>query len=184
MMVNLPCLMASGANFLRPTYSYTECWLSFQTGSCPKERTTVSYSSCLYIWFYWPNASQGSDFSGRTPCFDLLVLLLMKFFCYFIHFGFLFQNPARIQYYWSPAEFWNSCLFVSMLPVLLVFFAWYLSKVFSDHMSHLCSISHKSLAVSYRQSLSMIAFSLVDYQVWLCNKYVVPWIHPHVPPRI
>ena len=33
MMVNLPCLMGSCPNFLRPTYSYTECWLSLFTGS-------------------------------------------------------------------------------------------------------------------------------------------------------
>ena len=35
MMVNLPCLMVSCTNFLRPTCSYTECLLSFQTGSLP-----------------------------------------------------------------------------------------------------------------------------------------------------
>ena len=69
MMVNLPCLMASCANFLRPTYSYTECWLSFLTGSCPKEWTTASYSSCLYIWSLLTCfASQGSVFSGCIPC--------------------------------------------------------------------------------------------------------------------
>ena len=48
MMVNLPCLMVSRTNFLRPTCSYTECPLSFLTGSCPTERTTAGYSSCLY----------------------------------------------------------------------------------------------------------------------------------------
>lgn len=48
-MVNLPCLKGSCPNFLRPTCSYTECQLSFQTGSCPTERTTASYSSCLYL---------------------------------------------------------------------------------------------------------------------------------------
>ncbi|EJX06485.1 hypothetical protein EVA_05406 [gut metagenome] len=37
MMVNLPCLMVSCTNFLRPTCSYTECLLSFRTGSCPTE---------------------------------------------------------------------------------------------------------------------------------------------------
>ena len=35
MLMNLPCLMASCANFLRPICLYTECLLSFQTGSCP-----------------------------------------------------------------------------------------------------------------------------------------------------
>lgn len=51
MMVNLPCLKGSDPNFLRPTCSYTECSLSFLTGSCPTERTTASYSSCLYLDF-------------------------------------------------------------------------------------------------------------------------------------
>lgn len=51
MMVNLPCLKGSCPNFLRPTCSYTECSLSFLTGSCPTERTTASYSSCLYLDF-------------------------------------------------------------------------------------------------------------------------------------
>jgi hypothetical protein len=49
MMVNLPCLMGSYPNFLRPTCSYTECRLSFQTGSCPTEYIPASYSSCFVI---------------------------------------------------------------------------------------------------------------------------------------
>ena len=123
MMVNLPCLMASCANFLRPTYSYTECWLSFLTGSCPKERTTASYSSCLfYLILLTFTATQGSDFSGRTPCFTLLVLLQMKSICFFITYGFLFQNPARIQYYWNPAGVWNT--FQSLLLCSLCYLLW------------------------------------------------------------
>ena len=123
MMVNLPCLLASCANFLRPTYSYTECWLSFLTGSCPKERTTASYSSCLfYLILLTFTATQGSDFSGRTPCFTLLVLLQMKSICFFITYGFLFQNPARIQYYWNPAGVWNT--FQSLLLCSLCYLLW------------------------------------------------------------
>jgi hypothetical protein len=49
MMVNLPCLMGSCPNFLRPTCSYTECRLSFPTGSCPTEGIPASYSSCFVI---------------------------------------------------------------------------------------------------------------------------------------
>ena len=49
MMVNLPCLMGSCPNFLRSTCSYTECQLSFSSGSCPTERTSASYSSCLIL---------------------------------------------------------------------------------------------------------------------------------------
>ena len=61
MMVNLPCLMESCSNFLRPTCSYTECQLSFLTGSCPTERTTASYSSCLYFDFTDLFVSQDTD---------------------------------------------------------------------------------------------------------------------------
>ena len=61
MMVNLPCLMVSRTNFLRPTCSYTECPLSFLTGSCPTERTTASYSSCLYFDFTDLPIPQGTD---------------------------------------------------------------------------------------------------------------------------
>ena len=61
MMVNLPCLMVSCTNFLRPTCSYTECPLSFLTGSCPTEETTASYSSCLYFDFTDPPIPQGTD---------------------------------------------------------------------------------------------------------------------------
>ena len=61
MMVNLPCLMESCSNFLRPTCSYTECWLSFQTGSCPTGRTTASYSSYLYLILLTSCSYQGTD---------------------------------------------------------------------------------------------------------------------------
>ena len=61
MMVNLPCLMVSCTSFLRPTCSYTECPLSFLTGSCPTERTIAGYSSCLYFDFTGLPIVQGTD---------------------------------------------------------------------------------------------------------------------------
>ncbi len=48
MRINLLRQMESCSNFLCPTCPYTECRLNFQTGSCPTERTTASYSS---YWF-------------------------------------------------------------------------------------------------------------------------------------
>ena len=99
MMVNLLCLMVSCTNFLRPTCSYTECQLSFQTGSCPTERTTVSYSSCLYLIvtdLLLP--SRKLFFSGRSSLFQLLVLLVIQCSSHSILFcGFPIQNPARFQ---------------------------------------------------------------------------------------
>ena len=67
MMVNLPCLKGSCPNFLRPTCSYTECQLSFLTGSCPTERTTASYSSCLYFDFTDLFIPQVTDIQWTLP---------------------------------------------------------------------------------------------------------------------
>ena len=76
MMVNLPCLMVSCTNFLRPTCSYTECRLSFQTGSCPTEWTTAGYSSCLFlILLAFFLLQRNWFFSGRSPLLHPLVLL-------------------------------------------------------------------------------------------------------------
>ena len=52
MVMNLPCLWGSCPNFLRPTYPYTECQLSFLTGSCPMETTPAGYGSCLVLYYY------------------------------------------------------------------------------------------------------------------------------------
>ena len=75
MMMNLPCLMASCANFLRPICSYTECQLSFQTGSCPTERTTASYSSCLF-WLLLTFLCCRDSFQWTPPLLYQLVLCM------------------------------------------------------------------------------------------------------------
>lgn len=99
MMVNLPCLMVSCTNFLRSTCPYTECQPSFQTGSCPTERTTAGYSSCLYLIFTdllfttWKLIFQWT----LSPV-SSVGLVGMQCFLYFIRvYGFLIQNPARFQ---------------------------------------------------------------------------------------
>ena len=97
MMVNLPCLMVSCTNFLRPTCSYTECPLSFLTGSCPTERTTASYSSCLYLDFTDLPFLQGTDIPWTLAphysaglCNDAVPILLQRY-------RVSFQNPARFR---------------------------------------------------------------------------------------
>ena len=90
MMVNLPCLKGSDPNFLRPTCSYTECSLSFLTGSCPTERTTASYSSCLYLDFTDLPVPQGTDIPWTlTLSRYLLVIVLMQYLLHSIVIGFL-----------------------------------------------------------------------------------------------
>ena len=110
MRVNLPCLMGSCPNFLRPTCSYTECLPSFLTGSCPMEWTTASYSSCLSFDSYWPYDSARCGFP-RT-----LTLLLSTSRFVMIHFpwiganGFLSRTLLIFRSFWTSAGFWNTAL--------------------------------------------------------------------------
>ena len=95
MMVNLPCLKGSCPNFLRPTCPYTECLLSFLTGSCPTERTTASYSSCVFFDFTDLSTPQGTDIPWMLTltrfvghCDDAAPVALHRY-------RVPFQNPAR-----------------------------------------------------------------------------------------
>ena len=140
MMVNLPCLMESCSNFLRPTCSYTECWLSFLTGSCPTERTPVSYSSCFYLILTdLPSPMEICWYSGRFfPCSDLLVLLLMQCFDHSIVIGLLSRTLPDFSFLWNPAEFWMNQFFVDWFYVMLqplpaFSVVWCPLTSFSDH---------------------------------------------------
>ena len=108
MMTNLPCLMASCANFLRPICSYTECRLSFQTGSCPTERTTASYSSCLFLIVTGLPLLQGLFSVDASPCF----ISWSWCWCSALHtpsglrgsFPEPCPDPVKL---WIPARVWN-----------------------------------------------------------------------------
>lgn len=114
MLMNLPCLMASCANFLRPICLYTECLLSFQTGSCPTERTTASYSSCLFLIVTDLPLLQGLFSVDASPALSVGLGADVVLFTLHLVYGFLFQNPARIQ---INSEFrqggWNCNAFLS-----------------------------------------------------------------------
>lgn len=123
MMVNLPCLKGSCPNFLRPTCSYTECPLSFQTGSCPTERTTAGYSSCLYLDFTDLPFHIGYGYSvDALPYIVLLVFVLMQYLLHSIVIGFLSRTLPDFGIIRNPARLWNNnvvdCL---MLPSFLLF---------------------------------------------------------------
>ena len=66
MMVNLPCLMGSCPNFLRPTCSYTECQLSLRTGSCPTGANYCQLQLLFDFDFLTLPAGMFTDFSGRV----------------------------------------------------------------------------------------------------------------------
>ena len=175
MMLNLPCLMVSCTNFLRPTCSYTGCKLSFLTGSCPTEWTTVSYSSCLYLILTdLLLSSRKLIFSGRSLLFHRLVLLVMQCISHSIRVSY--PEPCPISgTFCNPARLWNIWFsLVLMPPVLTVrLVLLYLSTFSSDHMSSLLSGLQKSPSVSYRQSLSTTATFLADCLFGLCNTHVI-----------
>jgi len=104
MMVNLPCLKGSCPNFLRPTCSYTECQLSFQTGSCPTERTTASYSSCLYLILLTSLMFKILIFSGRYTLLLAVGLVAYAVLEALHRYRVSFQNPARFQNYLEPSK--------------------------------------------------------------------------------
>ena len=105
MMVNLPCLMVSCTNFLRPTCSYTECQLSFQTGSLPYGENYCQLQ-LLFVFDFTDLllTSRKLFFSGRSPLFHPLVLLG----CSVSHtpsvLRVFIQNPARFQKSLEPSK--------------------------------------------------------------------------------
>ena len=136
MMVNLPCLMVSCTNFLRPTCSYTECPLSFLTGSCPTERTTASYSSCLFCFLLTFRFLQRKLFSGRSSL--LLPLGLLLFLCGgflpqpFV-LGFSCGTLPDFVFIRNPAGFRLVALTVRfMLPALFLAFSLQYLRAFSQ----------------------------------------------------
>lgn len=115
MMVNLPCLKRSCPNFLRPTCSYTECQLSFQTGSCPKEITTASYSSCFYLILPTSAFNKVLIFSGRFTLY-LSVSLVTDTALFVLHlFGFLSRTLLDFRFLWKQARVWNYNVYLLVL---------------------------------------------------------------------
>ena len=104
MMVNLPCLMVSCTNFLRPTCSYTECQLSFQTGSLPYGENYCQLQLLFVFDFYRPSSYfRKTDFQWTLSPVSSVGLVLMQCFSHFIWiYGFLIQNPARSQINLEP----------------------------------------------------------------------------------
>jgi hypothetical protein len=136
MMVNLPCLMGSCPNFLRPTCSYTECRLSFITGSCPTESTPASYSSCFGLDFTDHTASRrgtGIQWTLALPSFPL-VLLLMQCDSTPSLSGCFSRTLPESRSVCIPARSWNDDVLFVMLQVPVLFpFSGYLPPSFADH---------------------------------------------------
>ena len=129
MMVNLPCLQGSCPNFLRPTCSYTECQLSFLTGSMPYG----GYSCRLQLLFVFdclltclvPHSTVSVD---ASLCLPLAGLLMTG-----IPFPCLlrgpFQNPAQhqiflklsriLEFFFFDQQLRCGCLYILRIPDIL-----------------------------------------------------------------
>ena len=117
MMVNLPCLMGSCPNFLRPTCSYTECPLSFQTGSCPTERTTAGYSSCLYFDLTDLPTPLGTGIPSTLPPASFPAGHYSDAVPAAPHrYRVPFQNPARFRNHPQPGKVLEYIMLPSVLP--------------------------------------------------------------------
>ena len=139
MMVNLPCLMVSCTNFLRPTYSFTECQLSFSTGSCPKEKISTGYSSFLLLILLTFSLPKVLINSGRYPLLRLVGHLVDGVFYYFIVIGFLSRTLFNLRMFRNSTRVWTCgavCLSVCLMLLLIPVSPGVLCPLtsFSDHM--------------------------------------------------
>ena len=146
MMVNLPCLQGSRPNFLRPTCSYTECQLSFLTGSMPYG----GYSCRLQLLFVFdylltwpvPCSTHSVDATLYLPLAGLLMTGMIPFSRLF---RVPFQNPAQHQ------------TFLKLSRILEVFF----SDLF-DYAAAGCTLSGYRISFnSFSGSYGFPVFSIV-----------------------
>ena len=133
MMVNLPCLQGSRPNFLRPTCSYTECQLSFFTGSMPYGRDSCRLQ-LLFVFDYLltclvPHSTDSVDASLYLP----LVGHLLTEILFPVPFGFLSRTLLNTRCFCYSAGSWSAsfsdrlcygCLYVFWISDVLQQFLW------------------------------------------------------------
>lgn len=142
MMMNLPCLMVSCTNFLRPTYSYTEYPLSFQTGSMPYGENYCQLQLLFVFDCYCPSSySKKTVFQWTLSLVSSVGLVGMQCFSYSIWFaGFLSRTLPDFRYFWNPARLWSLIhSIVLKLPVPADSVLLYLPTSYSDHTLSLLS---------------------------------------------
>lgn len=173
MMMNLPCLMASCANFLRPICSYTECRLSFQTEAYPTERTTASYSSCLFLLLLTFLCCRDS-FIGRLSCF----ISWSWCWCSALHtpsglrvsFPKPCPDPDKL---WIPARVWN-CNAILSSTYAACGIDWSgltmsPNSFFGSFLSNLPLVSNSCQVDAFNSALIASAFAIIS----CCSKYLL-----------
>ena len=161
MMVNLPCLKGSCPNFLRPTCSYTECSLSFLTGSLPYGVNYCKLQLLFVFWFYWPAHSTGYGYSvDASPCFVTCWSLCWCSACCTPSLSGFFPEPCPISESSGTRQGSGinnavDCLMLQSLPSFPD--VWCPSTSSSDHRPCHSSESYRLSSEACRLSQSMTA---------------------------
>ena len=167
-------------NFLRPTCSYTECQPSFQTGSCPTERTTVGYSSCFldHTDQLPPSAVSIARWTLCRPWFPLVLLLMRLPKAPSFTGSFPEPCPAPVNI-GNPARLWNHLHISAIVRNAAVS-----SACFSCRRMSLSILPKSYFVLSprivkiIRSILQAITISdcifLSGFPPWLCNTGAVP----------
>ena len=184
MMVNLPCLIVSCTNFLRPTCSYTKCLLSFLTGSLPYGVNYCKLQLLFVFWFYWPSHSTGYGYSVDAYPASFYWSLCWCSACSTPSLSGFFPEPCPISE--SSATRQGSginnafdCLTLQSLPSFPV--VWCPSASSSDHRLFHSSESCRWFSEACRLLQSMTASFSADYRLVLYSTHGVLWIPPHGP---
>lgn len=174
MMMNLLCLMVSCTNFFRPTCSYTECQLSFLTGSCPTERTTASYSSCFQLIFTDLLPPRDWLLSGCSPLFIGWSCWDVVHFTPHLGLRVSFPKPCPIS---DPSGVRQGSgilmqSIVLMVPALSVDSVLQYHPTFSsDHILSPWLVLCKSPSIFYKLLQSVAASFSADYLFWSCSTH-------------
>ena len=185
MMVNLPCLMVSCTNFLRPTCSYTKCLLSFLTGSLPYGVNYCKLQLLFVFWFYWPGYSTGFGYSVDAYPASFSWSSWWCSTCNAPSLSGFLPEPCPISESSGTRQGSGinnafDCLMLQSLPSFPA--AWCPSTSSSDHRPCPSSESCKWSSKACRLSQSVTASFSMDCWSVLCNTHAAAWIHLHATP--
>ena len=121
MMVNLPCLQGSCPNFLRPTCSYTECQLSFHTGSMPYGGYSCRLQLLFVFDYFLTCPVSHSTHSVDAPLCLPLVGLLLTEFPFPVSLGFLSRTLLSTRCFWNSTGFWISSFLIDYATAVCTF---------------------------------------------------------------
>mgnify|MGYP006894154298 CR=1 FL=1 len=148
MMMSLPCLMASCANFLRPIYHTLNASQAPKRGHAPRKKTMPATALVFMFDWYWPAFTcRGTDllcghYTISGSCWSFADAVRSRLH----HLWVSVPEPCPVSdTFHQPLDRVLECVTcISLFPMLpsvpvLLPGVWYLSTVSADHMSSLSS---------------------------------------------